>query len=438
MDNARRKLVAAGIASSLWWLSPGHSRDGRLRFMREAEAAWMMAASLALSAMSAFTRSDGGMGAMLSAMRELQEENIRLTHQVLASLANVQSSLAQLPTLLRETLRESSEFRVREETTDAFNRLLFLERERREGRPYRAEAADLVQRCVTLSRFQSVPHGIGGVGAMCAPIAATVDARARRLAGREASINNAIETFYLPWLRAMRSDQDGSLLARSIQAGRQLKDEIAAVDDKLSERSRKALAAFLREALSMDAGAPKVETVAECARVRHHYDTKRECEEYTEVGLRQPVSLRLDSGGSVAAEDSQIARLVCVRYRSVPQYRRGLPLDRIVSAQNTLNPLGSGNAEEPGPRLSIESKWVLSADPGKSCPDVISTTNVQRAEDIPKFIESSELKGWENELEDVRKSRLANINDLRQQLFAMHILRTSAHESESLLKRVTT
>lgn len=433
MNQARRRLITAGAAASLCWLASP----------RDAKAAWMMAASLALSAASAFTRSDSGMGAMLSALKELQEENIRLTQQVLSSLAEVQRSLAQLPSLLRETLRESAEFRVREETTDVFNRLLYLERERREGRQYRAEAFDLVERCVSISRFQSVPHGIGGVGAICAPIAVSVDARARRLAGREASVNNAIETFYLPWFRAIRSTQEGALLGRTLQIAGQLNDEIASVSGSLSNRSKGVLQEFLKRAVGLDAGAPPIESIVECVRVQHHVRTDTPCVEYDEVGGSLPVSFKPDAEAATPEKFDDgvmssrlLALRICVRRGEVPVYQPGQTLDRILSAENKFVPLGVAQASDAGPQLAVSSRWVKAADTTKVCPGVISRVNVTQPADIAGFIEASDLKAWEADLTAFNQSKVATINDLRQQLYAMHYLLTNARESENLLQKV--
>ena len=94
-----------GHGATLPWINPG-LRQGRLSFMRDAHA-WVQVAALALSAISAFSRGgDGGLGAYLANIKQLSEENIRLTREVLLRVAEIQAKLAELPERMRRIFVE--------------------------------------------------------------------------------------------------------------------------------------------------------------------------------------------------------------------------------------------------------------------------------------------------------------------------------------------
>lgn len=79
--HTRRGMLKWGAAAAIAaFLNPGHDRAGNFHLTKPADA-WVQIAMLALSAISAFSKSgDGGIGAYLSNLQTLGRENIRLTH----------------------------------------------------------------------------------------------------------------------------------------------------------------------------------------------------------------------------------------------------------------------------------------------------------------------------------------------------------------------
>ena len=114
------------MAATLPWINPG-LRQGRLSFMRDAHA-WVQVAALALSAISAFSRGgDGGLGAYLANIKQLSEENIRLTREVLLRVAEIQAKLAELPERMRRIFVEVQGYQLAQQTQTALNLLQAVE-----------------------------------------------------------------------------------------------------------------------------------------------------------------------------------------------------------------------------------------------------------------------------------------------------------------------
>jgi len=164
----------------------------------EANAQWLETAQLVISLTSLFMHSDGGMSAMLSNIRELQLETIKLLQDVILQLGKIQAALAKMPEVIRRELNFHSEYNVQADMTEIANDLQFYEAQARRGFIHKDRLLAIVANSEKLSRMRSVPYGIGGTGAVCAPLVAAMDGRARQLLGRRKEMSDACHQYFLP------------------------------------------------------------------------------------------------------------------------------------------------------------------------------------------------------------------------------------------------
>ena len=169
-----------------------------------------MAALQALATVvSLFVKSDGGLSAMLSNVRELQGETVKLLQDVIGQLGEIQASLANMPMVVREQLVLHAADGIKEKLTAAADDLRFCDAQRAKGQFHRDIMERALTNChTTASSYRAVPYGVGGTAAVCAPLFAAMDARIRTLLGRRSEIRDAMQTYYLPWLTAIQSDEN--------------------------------------------------------------------------------------------------------------------------------------------------------------------------------------------------------------------------------------
>ena len=218
----RRRFVVGAMAATLPWINPG-LRQGRLSFMRDAHA-WVQVAALALSAISAFSRGgDGGLGAYLANIKQLSEENIRLTREVLLRVAEIQAKLAELPERMRRIFVEVQGYQLAQQTQTALNLLQAVEESYKQRGKLRdvdrRSCEQILQTCANLTGARAAAYGVGGTAASCIAVIGAVDARAHWFLGRQADFRRWVAIAYLPWFDAILGDSEFSLYRSLIDEG---------------------------------------------------------------------------------------------------------------------------------------------------------------------------------------------------------------------------
>jgi hypothetical protein len=161
---------------------------------------WLAAAQLAISAAGAFTRSDSGMGAFLGALKDLSEENIRLSQELLKQVGEVQRQLANMPAIIAEAFISNNEFIIRERLQSCVDDMKLVTVGAPTTAADRVRLEAIVRTCQELASKRYLPYGKRGVASTCAPLAAALDAHARKLLGREDEIPKALSLLYVDWL----------------------------------------------------------------------------------------------------------------------------------------------------------------------------------------------------------------------------------------------
>ena len=119
-------------------------------------------AALALSAISAFSRGgDGGLGAYLANIKQLSEENIRLTREVLLRVAEIQAKLAELPERMRRIFVEVQGYQLAQQTQTALNLLQAVEESYKQRGKLRdvdrRSCEQILQTCANLTGARAPP-----------------------------------------------------------------------------------------------------------------------------------------------------------------------------------------------------------------------------------------------------------------------------------------
>jgi hypothetical protein len=119
MHSSRRTLIKRLLATGLMPLAWSVSFDRRgLLVVPEANAQWLEVAQLAIGAASNFTQSNSGMAAMLSNIRELQLETIRLLQDVILKLGEIQAALKDMPKVIQQELNFHKELELQQQFTN--------------------------------------------------------------------------------------------------------------------------------------------------------------------------------------------------------------------------------------------------------------------------------------------------------------------------------
>jgi hypothetical protein len=239
---SRRIFLGAGFAATLLGLNP-------LAPTTEAVAPALLVLGAFVSIVSSFMHSDGGLSAILSNIRELQAETVGLLQSVISGLGQIQSLLINLPNVIQEQLVLHAADQVKERMTQASDDLAFCDAQRAKGISHKDVLERVVNTCTeTASRFRTVPYGVGGTAAICAPLLAAMDARARTLLNKRGEVRDAMNIYYLPWMDAIQSTgQDGSLANALVATGVRYK-----YDEDHLPGFKNLGADFLKRTLSLD------------------------------------------------------------------------------------------------------------------------------------------------------------------------------------------
>lgn len=302
----RRRFLVGAMATTLPWLNPA-LRQGSLSFVREAHA-WVQVAALALSAISAFSRGgDGGLGAYLANIKQLSEENIRLTREVLLRVADIQAKLAELPERLRRIFIEVQGYRLAQQTQTALNLLQAVE----ESYKVRGKLRDvdrrsceqILQTCADLTGARAAAYGIGGTAASCIAVIGAVDARAHWFLGRQADFRRWAAIAYMPWFDAILGESEFSLYRSLIEEGTLLANMGATTLNGLPAAQRQAMTAQWQAIIASEPGSASQEFVLACGTYGKQTGTKRgKC-------IESVCDPRVLSGGDLPV-DSPLARVL--------------------------------------------------------------------------------------------------------------------------------
>lgn len=459
MAISRRALLQATVAISLLHVLPRvGSISNRLSFVRDATAGWLAAAQVALTAVALFVRSDGGMSAMLANIKELQKETIRLSQSILAGIGDLQSTLATMPNIIREQLSSHQEYRVVEETESIRLKLEYCEKEQKRGKRQSAVLREIVSRAMDLARYRSVPYGIAGRAAMCAPLVVSIDARARQLLGNTAEIPSAVHAAYLPWIRSIQSREADGSLAKSLHAAGEIHAiEIARIGDVMPPLVKAYLGAdFISNALKLDPGATAMISEVACGQyeritgyqrgkcLRETWcdpndgptcGAKRPCYFFTPESLEeQGLALKTPTQPMKNDSISRICRSECLEYenKAITQ-----PESHILSAIRAENLMLSPTSLEnmAGPMFTLTAQWKGGTGAPPNCTRYLVGTN-QGEQQFVDLKSSDRAKEWENQFTQFVQGPLAKINDYRQSIYAMYQLLSSVKEAERLLVKV--
>jgi hypothetical protein len=274
----RRRFVVGAMAATLPWINPG-LRQGRLSFMRDAHA-WVQVAALALSAISAFSRGgDGGLGAYLANIKQLSEENIRLTREVLLRVAEIQAKLAELPERMRRIFVEVQGYQLAQQTQTALNLLQAVEESYKQRGKLRdvdrRSCEQILQTCANLTGARAAAYGVGGTAASCIAVIGAVDARAHWFLGRQADFRRWVAIAYLPWFDAILGDSEFSLYRSLIDEGTLLANMGATALNGLPAAQRQAMTAQWQAIIANGPGSASQEFVLACGTYGKQTGTKR-------------------------------------------------------------------------------------------------------------------------------------------------------------------
>ena len=114
---------------------------------------------------------DGGLGAYLANIKQLSEENIRLTREVLLRVAEIQAKLAELPERMRRIFVEVQGYQLAQQTQTALNLLQAVEESYKQRGKLRdvdrRSCEQILQTCANLTGARAAAYGVGGTAASC-------------------------------------------------------------------------------------------------------------------------------------------------------------------------------------------------------------------------------------------------------------------------------
>ncbi len=452
MSISRRALLRTALALIALEMSPRFERGvGQILRIKEANAGYLAVAQLAISAVGAFVRQGDGMGAMLGNIKELQEETIRLVQQVLIDLGNIRAQLTLMPEIIKAQLFAHAEFRILEETQEIYDKLEMCERLNKRIRKSEKEKSELevslreiISKALSIARYRSVPYGIGGRAAICAPMVIAIDARARQLLGSGSQTRDAVQISYLPWIKAIQSiGIEGSLGKTLLDAGKRHQEYVRRIEEVMPPLLKEHLGKdFVLSALKLDPESPPINAEVACgqySRIAGYRDGRclvrdQGCrtgrlavpEAYETQGLA------LESTRQTLATDPQCFE--CIKNEQVPILQPESTIKSIVTAKNSMmTPRAGMPVEELGPMLMVSTQW----GPGNlpACKQYLVGTNTGEQQ-IVDLKNSESAKAWDNQFNQFVQGPLARINEERQGIYAMHQLLSTVRDTEALLAKV--
>lgn len=466
----RRRFILGCLGSALLVANPKYRPNGNLQIVNSADA-WVLAAlSIAVSAAGLFMKSDGGMGAMLGSLKELSEENIRLSQAIVKSVAEVQATLDTLPERLRAVLIENDQYKVRHTTASITSNLAFVQFFMKEDPQAlkRDEVREKLKQCIEwgseLAGAQEVPYGIGPVGALCAPIVAASVAKAHTLLGQRQFVRAEMATKYLPWLVRVKDPQSpNSLMGLLLQEGKRLEQLESTVEDRIPPRIKERLGATVRALSKLEAGSSlTTEPFACLSYMQQVGERKDECKllnckekgpysktisesqaskiskylsqsEFDRKKKLAQKSLQRDLKPSSSALSGIPPFCFCVEWKMAPVYAEGTIVAMRFTLQNTTT-------AEKGPSLADQttSSQLFSNQPrpGFSCDPAIYGADLGDESELRGIIESSTAESWMNEIRALTSKGLHPLVEQREIIWAYFNLLQSAKEAEERMRGV--
>jgi hypothetical protein len=452
MTISRRDFIKWTAGAAALTINPSLDFGGRaFSLFRAAHAQWLQAASLAISAYSAFTQSDNGMGAMLANIQQLQLETITLIQNVITQLGQIQAAIAELPDEMHKQFLIVAQYDVQGKTSGILQDFVFVDAESKALRKHTDMLAGIIDKSTSLAgQALGKPYGINAAGAICAPVVAAMDARARSMLNRRAEIPNAVKSYYLPWIRAVRSRQEGSLMNAFIDAGLKYKNDA----DNLAKNEPALLKQFLpsdfvTKLLAMDPGTPKISYEAACG----YYDR----EVWYEPTKLQPEFPRDYKKVYPVRGQSSFGLGPPIRVIGEPQSA----VTRIIDTQNVfVDPADALQpGQEPGPMLQVSGSLTARTDPtgcdkfaGMNIPpfgnggrdtDSVNLVNLPfgqvglPSDQMVVLLASDQAQAWDTQVKDFVQNQISVINDDRRIIYSLGQLLVAAKGAENFLAKVS-
>lgn len=436
---SRRFFTLAALGTAATLVNPSLKPHGQSTLWRQANAQYLEAASLALTAISMFSRGgDSGLGAYLKNIKLLSEENIRLTREVLQRVAELQASMTMLPQEMRRVFIEVQGYQVATRTQEIVNELLLVEANvKANGRLQtsdRARCERIIEVCGTLSGARAAPYGVGGTAASCIAMIGAVDARARWFLGKHDEYRRWVRIAYLPWFDDILSNKEASLWSVFLEEGQALLAMAKTALTELPEPLRTAMSAPWEAVTQRAAGSPSSQVSLACGTYAQAVGTRRgECvRQYCE--LRGPgrtpsgggigdvveaarlseeevmtvMSLRPASAGMVAVPADK-RDCFCTSYATEPVYTSAYAQAIVGTLRNAPDAVGT-------PRIGFKSAWGAASV--EQCPAVIKAAPAP-IEQMAAAIHT-QMKPMTDALDVFEKRVLANYNAQLGLVFVTH------------------
>ena len=270
-----------------------------------------------------------------------------------------------------------------------------------------------------LSSKRSVAYGIGGTAAICAPLVASMDARARTLLGSRKDVNRAVTQYYIPWLEAIQSSQDGSLFDAMTKTATKLSHEMLDLGSSEPAALQQNISGgLLQRILGLDPGAMPISERVGCG----YYEQTT----HIDYGL----------GGITHGPGHPGTGVTTLK--TAP----GSAVAWTLTAENSFYDLDNAALKgvSPGPTLSLKASWT-NAPSAVGCSRFLAQgedPSLTAPQQQNALINSDQAKTWDKSLSDFSSGPLANLNDDRRSMYALNILLEAARGATNLLKKVTT
>ena len=458
--HSRRALIGAGLATTLPFLNPGRGPHGQFHLVRPANA-WIQVAALALSAISTFSKGgDGGLGAYLSNIKALSEENIRLSQNILARVSDLQASMQQLPERMRRVFIEVTGYQLAQQAQTGLNLVLAVEASvKANGRltaADRVRCEDALAICANLTGARAAPYGIGGTAASCIAMVSAIDARAHYFLGRSDAFRRWVGIAYLPWLDAMLSAQDYSVMGTLREEGGLLNSMTQASLAGLPAAQRAVIENHWQQLVLAEPGTSSQEFVLACGTYAAQTGVNRRCVEHecTEPPGRRISSVEGKTGKALRAFQGSPLRAVSFEgQQSKPVSQAALagmstagasPLgcfcsrveeDRVyapASASGLLGRLRAVTGEDGATQLVLDRRWA--AQPVENCVAVVNGTAAGGADQTAAV--QGHFKPISDAMDKFETTDLAAYNAQRVLVYTTYRLMDATRATRNALARV--
>lgn len=430
--------------------------------MRPAEA-WLQVAALALSAVSAFSKhGDGGVGAYLQNIKELSEENIRLTQRALIGIGEIQGQLETMPERLRLVFLEVKGYELKQGTQTSLDKLLLVESHfKKNGRLDSNDRRDcqwVVDKCAEMTGARSSPYGRGGTAAACIALIGSIEARASWFLRRTDNFRQRVSIAYLPWFDEIFLDQDGSLQRTFLTEGRELAGLSTSSLAGLPDGVKAALTPVWKTVISSDPGASKAEAALACgsyARLTRYqlgdcidricpgeptsnspeYEMLRRILKEQELSPAEVLEIEannisLRANGAVADKKTFAAPkrspCFCSQHARVPVYTPQTGAGLFVTVKNDM--------VNGVPQIGMTTEWRQQAP--ASCTVFVNGESAVTADQFAAARDSARGSDLTKSLDAFIAGELAKYNDQRAIVYTTYLLLDAASSAREQFKQV--